>query len=283
MSEFKDQKPEQTPCSRSLEDSPAPPDLTPASQEELPKDGPDNLNITQEPSAPAEQAAGIRMEEASSQPPLKAYEIIYGVLFDPVQTMKRVAQNPPLGTTLIIVILLSLAGLLTSLYTHAQGGPANLGLEMGLPLDHAMYFSEALRAAAPVLSILGALFYFIKWFFFSALLHLLADFYGGRGKARTVFVVYGLAGLPEVFLIPLGVLATLFSPSAATGITTLGSLIVLIWGVTLLTIGLREAHRLSTGRALAVIFTPVLAIIVVAVVTMVALMSAMAAFMPRTW
>ncbi|WP_238472676.1 YIP1 family protein [Desulforamulus profundi] len=115
------------------------------------------------------------------------------------------------------------------------------------------------------------------------LLHLLADFYGGRGEARTVFVVYGLAGLPEVFLIPIGVLTTLISPSAAAGVNTLGSLIVLIWGVILLTIGLREAHRLSTGRALAVIFTPVLAVIVLAVITMVGLMSAMSAFMPPSW
>ncbi|MCL5781010.1 MAG: YIP1 family protein [Firmicutes bacterium] len=283
MSELKDHQPEQSHPGRGPKDNPAPPERfdLPPSGEEAWKNG--SVPGTLEPAAPPEGAEGIQMEAEPALPPLKAYEIIYGVLFDPVPTMKRVVQNPPLGTTLIIVILLSLAGLLTSLYTHAQGGPSNLGLEMGLPFDHAMIFSQALRVAAPVLALLGAIFYFVKWFFYSALLHLLADFYGGRGEARTIFVVYGLAGLPEVFLIPLGVLTTLISPSAAVGVNTLGSLIVLIWGVILLTIGLREAHRLSTGRALAVIFTPVLAVIVLAVITLVGLMSAMSAFMPPSW
>lgn len=229
----------------------------------------------------------IEIEEVSqsidNEPPLKYYEIIYGVLFEPVKTMQRVVNEPPLGTTLVIVILLALAGLLTSLYTSAHGGSSNLGLEMGLPLTQARMFSEALRVAAPVLAILGSLFYFFKWFFYSALLHLLADFYGGRGKARIVFIVYGLAGLPEVFLIPLNVLTTLFIPSIAKVVSTLGSFAVLIWGVIILTIGLREAHQFSTGRALAVIFTPVVAVGVLILVSIIGLTSAMAAFMPASW
>lgn len=225
---------------------------------------------------------GIDMEQ-EDLPALKYYEIIYGVLFDPKETMRRIVQRPPLTATLIIVILLSLVGLLTNLYTSAHGGSANLGLEMGLPLAQAQVFSDALRAAAPVLAILGAVFYFVKWFFYSALLHLLADFYGGRGEARTVFIVYGLAGLPEVFLIPLNVVTTLAVPDWATGTSTVGSLLVLIWGVYLLTLGLREAHKLSTGRALAVIFTPVIAVGLLLVISMVGLVSAMSAFMPPVW
>ncbi|WP_333870381.1 Yip1 family protein [Desulforamulus putei] len=250
-------------------------------KDDLTRDVSGDLPVTPGPAVPPAVTEGIQPEP--EQPPLKYYEIIYGVLFDPVQTMKRVVQKPPLGTTLIIVILLALAGLLTSLYIYARSGPSDLGLEMGLPLHHAMFFSRALRAAAPVLAMLGAVFYFVKWFFYSALLHLLADFYGGRGEARTVFVVYGLAGLPEVFLIPLNVLTALISPAMATTVNTLGGIVALIWGVVLLTIGLREAHRLSTGRALAVIFTPVLAVIVLALITVVVLVSAMSAFMPPAW
>ena len=215
--------------------------------------------------------------------PLNYYEIIYGVLFEPVQTMKRVVQNPPLGATLVIVISLSLVSLLTNLYTSAHGGSANLGQEMGLPIASAKMFSEALRVAAPMLAILGTLFYFVKWFFYSALLHLLADFYGGKGEARTVFVVYGLAGLPSVFLIPLDVLTTLALPTLATLANTLGGLVVLIWGFILLTIGLRESHLLSTGRAVAVILTPVAVVFILIILSLVGFMSAMSAFMPATW
>ncbi len=236
-----------------------------SNQYDIPQD-PDHNVVPVKPEAPG---------------PLNYYEIIYGVLFEPVQTMKRVVQSPPLGATLIIVISLSLLSLLTSLYTSAHGGSANFGQEIGLPIARAKVFSDALRAAAPMLAILGSLFFFVKWFFYSALLHLLADFYGGKGEARTVFVVYGLAGLPAVFLIPLDVLTTLVLPNLATVVSTLGGLMVLIWGFILLTIGMREAHLLSTGRAVAVILTPVAAVFILIILSLVGLMSAMSAFIPR--
>ncbi len=217
------------------------------------------------------------------QHPLRVYDIIYGTLFEPVKTMKMIVQKPPVGTTVIIIVLLSLVELLTGLYTSTRGGPSNLGLDMGMPFRQAMEFSRALRAAAPVLAVLGVLFYFIKWFFYSALLHLLAEFFGGQGKARTVFTVYGLASLPTVFFIPLNVLAILLFPSVSTAVTTIAGLGVFIWGVILLTIGLREAHQMSTGRTLAVIFTPMVTALVLVVISVVGLMSVISSFIPTTW
>lgn len=237
---------------------------------------------------PEEQTEQLNSEEhratqtEETEATLTYYDIIYGVLFEPVRTMGRIAKNPPVGATVIIVIALALVGLMTGLYTSAHGGTSNLGLEMGLPFNQAMLFSEALRAAAPVLAILGAIFYFVKWFFYSALLHLLAEFFGGAGRAKTVFVIYGLAGLPGALLIPLEVLSTLAIPSLATLVNTVGGIIVMFWGIALLTIGLREAHQLSTGRALAVVFTPVLALIVLLAVAFAGAMVALSSFMP-TW
>ncbi|GAB6159058.1 hypothetical protein JCM39194_22580 [Desulfotomaculum varum] len=233
------------------------------------------------PAAPVESAA--TEPAAPPEPPLKYYEIIYGVLFDPVPTMRRLAANPPLGAAFVIVITLALAGMLASLYIYARSGAPELGGAVGLPWQQHLTAARALRAAAPVLALLGAVFYFVKWFFYSALLHLLAEFYGGRGKARTVFVIYGLAGLPEVFLIPLNVVTALAAPSLTAVVSTLGNLGTLVWGTVLLTIGLREAHRLSTGRALAVIATPVLAVLALALVTLVALAGTLSAVLPATW
>ncbi|CCO08406.1 Yip1 family protein [Desulforamulus hydrothermalis] len=234
-------------------------------------------------SPPAAAAEPAQAPPAPPEPPLKYYEIIYGVLFDPVPTMRRLAANPPLGAAFVIVILLALAGMLASLYIYARSGAPELGGALGLPWQQHPAAARALRAAAPVLALLGAVFYFVKWFFYSALLHLLAEFYGGRGRARTVFVIYGLAGLPEVFLIPLNVLTALAAPAQAALLNTLGNLVTLVWGTVLLTIGLREAHRISTGRALAVIVTPVLAVLALALVTLVALAGTLSALLPATW
>ena len=235
----------------------------------------------------ADQEGNSEAENPSAaepeQHPLRVYDIIYGILFEPVKTMKMIVQKPPVGTTVIIIILLSLVELLTELYTSTRGGPSNLGLDLGMPFRQAMDFSQALRAAAPVLAVLGVLFYFIKWFFYSALLHLLAEFFGGQGKAKTVFTVYGLASLPTVFFIPLNVLAILLFPSSFTAVTTIAGLGVFIWGVILLTIGLREAHQISTGRTLVVIFTPVVAALVLVGIGVVGLMSVISSFIPTTW
>lgn len=225
---------------------------------------------------PAETETSIQPREAN-QPPLRFYEIIYGILFEPVSTMKKITANPPLLTTLWIVILVSLIGLLTNLYSSGQGTVSNLGLH-NMPFPRSANLSQALRAATPLLAILGTIFVFLKWFFYSALLHLVADFYGGRGRARTVFVVYGLAGLPELFLVPLGVITTWLSSGLATGIMALANLLIFIWGIILLTIGLREAHDFSTGRALAVIFTPVIVMLLLAIIGMVGLMAVLALF-----
>lgn len=252
----------------------------------------ENKEISESESSPAktelEKEEPLTLEKTDPinlEPPprLTYYEIIYGILFDPQKTLHRIAQNPPLGATLIIVTLLSLAGFLADLYTSAHAAPNNIGLTSGLPLRQALMLSEALRAAAPMLALIGVIFYFVKWFFYSALLHLLAEFYGGHGEARTVFVIYGLASLPGIFLIPLKVVATLAIPTAATGIDTVGGLIVLIWGVILLTLGLRAAHNITTGKALLVIFTPVVALILLAIVSLVGVVTTLASFMPHTW
>ncbi|GAB6179297.1 hypothetical protein JCM14036_06160 [Desulfotomaculum defluvii] len=222
-----------------------------------------------------------QQSEAIDQSPLRFYEIIYGIFFDPVRTMKKVTLNPPIITTVLIVVLLSLISLLTNLYSSNQG--VDLGIHNGLPIPQAANISQALRAATPLLAILGAIFFFLKWFFYSALLHLVADFYGGEGKARTAFVVYGLAGLPEVFLVPLGVITTWLSSGITTAVMALANLIILIWGIILLTIGLREAYEFSTGRALAVIFTPAVVAIVLAIIGMVGFMGVLSSFGPMIW
>lgn len=247
------------------------------SPENRPDHEPDNLpekTVYLEPDVHTE----VVQEKA---PELKYYDIIYGVLFDPVKTMRRLVEKPPVTATLIIVIALTLVELLTSLYITAQGSQANLGLEMGLPLSQARAFSEALRAAAPVMAVLGAIFYFLKWFFYSALLHLLAEFFGGQGRARTVFVVYGLAGLPAALMIPINVLAGLALPTAATTISTIGGLLVLVWGIVLLVIGIREAHLISTGRAVGVVLTPVLALLLLLLVSIIGVISTLSSFMPQ--
>ncbi|MCG8402883.1 MAG: YIP1 family protein [Firmicutes bacterium] len=183
-------------------------------------------------------------------------DLIYGVLFDPVRTFAGFAQQPPVFAAVIIVVLLSLAQALMGMFNT----PYYLnGLQLpGIPAQ------DAMQALMPLATAGGFVLGFVEWFFMAGVLHLLAELYGGRGRARGVFAVYGLAGLPAALIIPLQLLVSFFPSSAGVNIISgLLSLAVFIWFVILLVIGIREVHGFSTGRAAFTVFTPVLALIVI--------------------
>lgn len=186
-------------------------------------------------------------------------ELVYGVLFEPARTFTGFIPVPPLLMAVVIVVLLNLAEALMGLFTTPQ---YMRGLQLpGIPeLD-------VLRSLLPLAAAGGFFFSLVKWFFMAGLLHLLAELYGGRGSARAVFTVYGLAGLPAAFMIPVQLLATFFPSSTAVSVITgLLSLAVFIWSVVLLIIGIREVHGLGTGRAVLTVFTPAMALVLLLII-----------------
>ena len=177
-------------------------------------------------------------------------DIVYGVLFEPGETFARFAQEPPLVSIVIIFLVLNLAGVLTGFYTT----PVYLDRISEWP---GIAGPGANQAMLSFVAIFGFLLSAIKWFFMAGLLHLLAELYGGTGTAKSVWAVYGAAGLPVLFMLPLQIGAGLFNTGMwydfITGLLTLG---LYIWCVVLLVIGLREVHHITTGRAVLVVITP---------------------------
>lgn len=199
--------------------------------------------------------------EVAEAPPGEAVpgllELIYGVLFEPAVTMKKVAQRPPLLSAFFIITMIGLFGALMGILTASRV----LGDDLrDTPLAH---LAPAIQALAPLAAILGLIWGYAKWFAYSAIIHLIADLLGGRGGARGVFALVALAGLPSLFMIPVQFLTYYFGPGHTpvqilVGLTGLG---VWIWSVILLVIGLREVHSLSTGRSLLVVFSPYLVLL----------------------
>ncbi|MGQ9824242.1 MAG: Yip1 family protein [Desulfotomaculales bacterium] len=196
-------------------------------------------------------------------PPPGFLELVYGVLFEPAATFSRIKERLPFGGTVLIFTLVNVAVSLLSatvtsrlMYFHALGG----GMMMMKP-----FF--------PLLAAGGLLFQYGKWFAYSALLHLLAEFFGGKGRARQVWVVSGLACLPAVFTVPANVLLLLFGVGGFTLslLVYLFSLVALVWGAFLLVIGIREVHALSTGRSVAVVLLPAAAVLAAALLLLVLL------------
>lgn len=201
-------------------------------------------------------------------------ELIYGVLFDPVRTFKKVAANPPLLQAVLIYALIGFAGLIMGVFVNLDYLPRSIP-ELPLPV------LQLLQKMAPFIALVGFVIQFIKWFAYSALLHLIADLYGGRGRARGVFTVYGLAALPTIFLLPVQLLQIVLGQSFLLGILVLLVSIALgIWGVVLLVLGVREVHQFTTSMALAVVFTPVLVILTLIFLAVLAVMASAASLPP---
>ncbi|HIE13522.1 MAG TPA: YIP1 family protein [Desulfotomaculum sp.] len=203
------------------------------------------------------------------------FDLIYGVLFNPVATFRGMSERPPFGQAAAVLFVLAFSNGIAGWFVFRTTLADTPGMEA--------------TALAPVLTGLSVFFLFftlvfagLKWFLYGSLLHLLAELWGGRGTPKGTLAVYALSGLPGVFLVPLQLILTLLRASeiisAALSITA--GLVVLSWGAVLLIIGLREVHRFSGGAAVLTVVTPVAVVLVLTGVFVAAVFVVIGAVMP---
>lgn len=235
--------------------------------ENIPREQPEAAVVTETLGPPPAWCQACPLVPRSLKPDRDGFlDTIYGVLFDPANTFRGLAPQPPVLLTVIIFFLVNLTLSLMGYIVIARL------LLVGNATPLAQWF---LHGLGPLL-VLGALvFCFGKWFVHSSVLNLLAELLGGRGRARSVLVVYGLAGIPMALLVPALMFFLLllppefpglfFSVSVALGLAT--------WSVALLVVGIREVHGLTTNRAALVVGIPVAAMAAVAIICLVLLVS----------
>lgn len=200
-------------------------------------------------------------------------ELVYGVLFEPVTTFRRIAAGPPLGTAVLIFTLVNLiSALMSTFIAHRLAGQSPYGMHM----------AWLMQAAAPVLAGAGLVLQYVKWYLFSALIHLTAGLTGGRGPAAGTLTVVALSALPSIILAPVDLillLAGLRGP-VITAVMILLGLLILIWSAVLIVIGLREVHAISTGQSLLAVLLPPLALLVILFILLLVMAAGTASMMP---
>jgi len=209
------------------------------------------------PAVPVDETGGhgsVREEPHANK---NLLEMIYGVLFDPVETFRGVAASPPIGRVLLIFSVVSVLAAVMGYYLSSRVFRGELYSDTG-PL------AGMVDAMIPLMVFGGLIIAFVKWIAYSGLLHLVAEMFGGSGRALGVLAVTGLATIPVILLMPFDLVVVLAGGQTplTTIITGLFGLVSLVWGFVLVVLGLREVHGFSTGRALAVALAPPLAIIV---------------------
>lgn len=171
-------------------------------------------------------------------------ELVYGVLFSPVQTFRRISQDPPVFFGfLIFLTVIILTSLVSSLTPPSLTKSAEL--------------TAILAQTRPVIGIISVIFALIAWFMEAGLFQLLAEFFGGKGRAVGVLTVLALAGVPKVLVIPFQVISYLSGGSPVGRFLVIAaSLAAFVWWAVLLVIGLREIQKFSTARSVATLVIP---------------------------
>jgi len=215
----------------------------------------------------SEKQPDVHDEEAKQAADMPTFfELIYGVLFEPVRTFRRASESLPMAGTVAVFSVVNIA-LLINMYLSVKNiAGSYAGIDY--PGTQGM-----LDAFIPVLLVALLIFMYIKWFLYSGLLFLLAELIGGHGKAAAVLIVTGLASLPGLILLPIQVLISFFGGSSlAIVIDYMFSLAFYSWGVVLVVVGIRETQHFSTARSVFTVFLP--AIVIILIILIMLLLSA---------
>jgi len=189
-------------------------------------------------------------------------ENIFGTLFSPASTFRRMLEERTSVTTAAIVVLIAcicsgIGSILTQNVVMSVFTEFPPGFEPATDFE-GMTFSPAVSMN---LSVIGG---FIGWVFIAGILHVVAKILGGKGAFTEMLVLMGFAMLPNILQAPIGlVVIHIGSLTGAFVSMGLGGVLA-IWILILDVLAIREAHKFSTGRAIATLVLPFVVLIVLA-------------------
>lgn len=150
----------------------------------------------------------------------------YDLLFHPTHAFPKQALHRYWGLAACTLFLATLLHALT------QAGSYHQSLLLLLPqfLIHA-----------------GAVF--LLWIFFSLVVNLSADLFGGKGRIIDTMTSLGLAGLPFVLLAPVKALPNVLG-TPGFSLELLLSIGICFWVLVLCVLGIQAVHQLSLDKAI---------------------------------
>lgn len=189
-------------------------------------------------------------------------DLIYGIFFTPVATLREVAQRPraPLGVALgIYFVVLFINGLASGgVFVRqfaAMSAEMGAGPMAGLPLGSGFVVTAVLA---------GLLVGPVGLYFKAGALNLTASLFGGTGEGRRLLTAFALTFTPVLVTVPFGLLMA-GQPNLATlaNVITVG---VLVWRLVLDIIAIRTVYGFDSGRAVATALVPLGVLILVGVI-----------------
>jgi len=201
------------------------------------------------------QPGGFGFSEKAGE--LTFVELCYGILFQPRETFNRMVDKPPVFYGFLILIGVTI---LQNIVEVIVGVPSSLAqmnqMPGGIPREMQAVFDVLTQPGFAILAgVLGLIFGVFWWFVNSAVLHLLAELFGGKGRGMGVMAVTGASLLPGILLIPVQVL--IYALDGPRWVVTLLAVIMAVYTYIILPVmGIARVHRFGTGRAVATVLTP---------------------------
>lgn len=166
-------------------------------------------------------------------------ESIYGVLFEPVDTLRTLADNKPYGRALLIFIAVTL---LSIVFEQALNVYNNNEVLKIIPAN-----------AVWMINLMGSILSVLLLLVISGLLSLISEIIYGKFNAGGILVVLCYASIPGILGPPIHYAFSL------AGLEWLGAtlaLLAMIWVLVLQVIGIRESLQVTTGQAILIMVIP---------------------------
>lgn len=198
-------------------------------------------------------------------PPEGLLDAAVAVISEPVITLRRVVAHPNVGWAVIITVIV---GALSGAATAAGfGGAGGDELQIGTDLER---FRGLLVVGGLIGGPITSLILLAIW---SAIVLGIGRLLKGSGQYQELFTALAFANVPSVLNVPAQLLA--LAGTAGAVLSGLASFAIAVWVIVLSVLAVREAHRFSTGRAVATVLIPLAVLFVVVIAFIVFLVVAL--------
>lgn len=165
-------------------------------------------------------------------------ELFYNLIINPRQTIKKFSKKFSWGLCIGIFIIAQFSIVLSFRFLF------NLGKGSFLSFNFSFHL----------------LFSLLAWFISVILFHFFAEIWGGWGKAKNLYILWGYSFLPYIFLAPLN-LISMSLPNHKI-VIFVGILILGIWSLILKLYSLQQVYTLSWRKTIFTFLSPFLIIFV---------------------
>lgn len=224
------------------------------------------------------------------------FERLYGILFQPKQTLRDILKNKPIWQSIIVLILTGVLAITSRKFDFMQlpimPGEPTIGLQR--------MYSIIITFAVFITIFVSPIIVFVR----VSIFHFLAELFGGKlyyktedetnteqtgsesenlqdineiinkqsdilGTAKGLYSALAFSSLPMIFIVPINFILRFTSGSTELILSSLFNLGFAIWILILEVIAIRENYKMSTGNSILVYFLPTIVMIVLFIIFLV--------------